>query len=94
MRLQQSEDQYLDFVYTLPEDEYMMDFDVRVVGMRNGLHPESLTNFRFNWEQKIRQQEKVGHSKIAILVFTISMINKMMEGLVNQKMTRKNFQIL
>ena len=58
MRLQQSEDQYLDFVYTLPEDEYMMDFDVRVVGMRNGLHPESLTNFRFNWEQKIRQQEK------------------------------------
>src|SRR5690554_672513 len=58
MRLQQSEDQYLDFVYTLPEDEYMMDFDVRVVGMRNGLHPESLTNFKMNWEQKVRQQEK------------------------------------
>ena len=58
MRLQQSADQYIDFVYTLPEDEYMMDFDIRVVGMRNGLHPESLTNFRLNWEQKIRQQEK------------------------------------
>lgn len=58
MRLQQSVDQYLDFVYTLPDDEYMMDFDIRVVGMRTGLHPESLTNFRLNWEQKIRQQEK------------------------------------
>ncbi len=58
MRLQQSGDQYLDFVYTLPDDEYMMDFDIRVVGMRTGLHPESLTNFRLNWEQKIRQQEK------------------------------------
>lgn len=58
MRLQHSPQQYIDFVYTLPADEYMMDFDVRVVGMRNGLHPESLTNFRMNWEQKVRQQEK------------------------------------
>lgn len=58
MRLQSSSTQYIDFVYTLPADEYMMDFDVRVVGMRNGLHPESLTNFRMNWEQKVRQQEK------------------------------------
>ncbi|WP_352422342.1 membrane protein insertase YidC [Proteiniphilum sp.] len=58
MRLQQSPGQYIDFVYTLPEDEYMMDFEVRLAGMKNGLHPESLTNFRMNWEQKIRQQEK------------------------------------
>ena len=58
MRLQSSPEQYIDFVYTLPADEYMMDFDVRVVGMRNGLHPESLTNLRMKWEQKVRQQEK------------------------------------
>ncbi|MCE5204549.1 MAG: membrane protein insertase YidC [Porphyromonadaceae bacterium] len=58
MRLQSSPEQYIDFVYTLPANEYMMDFDVRVVGMKNGLHPESLTNFRMNWEQKVRQQEK------------------------------------
>jgi YidC/Oxa1 family membrane protein insertase len=58
MRLQSGEGQYIDFVYTLPADEYMMDFDIRVVGMRNGLHPESLQNFRMNWEQKVRQQEK------------------------------------
>ncbi|MDD4777909.1 MAG: membrane protein insertase YidC [Fermentimonas sp.] len=58
MRLQHSAEQYIDLIYTLPEDEYMLDFDIRISGMRNGLHPESLTNFRLNWEQKIRQQEK------------------------------------
>ena len=58
MRLQSSPDQYIDFVYSLPADEYMMDFDILLVGMRNGLHPESLTNFKMNWEQKVRQQEK------------------------------------
>jgi YidC/Oxa1 family membrane protein insertase len=58
MRLQSAAEQYIDFIYTLPADEYMMDFDIRLVGMRNGLHPESLTNFKMNWEQKIRQQEK------------------------------------
>jgi YidC/Oxa1 family membrane protein insertase len=58
MRLQHSPQQYIDFVYTLPADEYMMDFDVRIAGMRNGLHPESLANLRMNWKQKVRQQEK------------------------------------
>lgn len=58
MRLQQNEGQYIDFVYSLPADEYMMDFEVRLAGMKTGLHPESLTNFHLNWEQKIRQQEK------------------------------------
>lgn len=58
MRLEQGPGQYIDFVYTLSPDEYMMDFEVQLAGMKHGLHPESLTNFRMNWEQKIRQQEK------------------------------------
>lgn len=58
MRLQSGGNQYIDFVYSLPADEFMMDFDIRVSGMRNGLHPESLTNFKMNWEQKLRRQEK------------------------------------
>lgn len=58
MRLENSTDQYIDFIYTLRDDEYMMDFDIRIVGMKDGLHPESLTNLRINWEQKIRQQEQ------------------------------------
>lgn len=58
MRLQSSPEQYIDFIYTLPADEYLMNFDIHVAGMRNGLHPESLTNFKINWEQKILAQEK------------------------------------
>jgi YidC/Oxa1 family membrane protein insertase len=58
MRLEYTPQQYIDFIYTLPEDEYMMAFDIHVVGMQAGLHPESLTNFRLSWEQKIRQQER------------------------------------
>lgn len=58
MRLENTPGQYIDYVYTLPADEYMMDFDIRIVGMKNGLHPESLTNLRVNWDQKIRQQEQ------------------------------------
>lgn len=58
MRLESSPEQYIDFIYTLTPDEGMMDFDVRITGMKNGLHPESLTNLRINWDQKIRQQEQ------------------------------------
>lgn len=58
MRLQYTPHQYIDFIYALPADEYMMNFDIQVVGMQGNLHPESLSNFRLNWEQKIRQQEK------------------------------------
>ncbi len=58
MRLQHSTQQYIDLVYSFSEDDYMLDFDIQIVGMRNGLHPESLTNFRIYWEQKVRQQEK------------------------------------
>lgn len=58
MRLEHSPKQYIDLIYSLPENEYMLDFDIQVAGMKSGLHPESLTNFRLNWEQKVRQQEK------------------------------------
>ncbi len=58
MRLESAPGQHIDFVYTLPTDEYMMSFDIRIAGMKNGLHPESLTNLRVNWDQKIRQQEQ------------------------------------
>lgn len=58
MRLQNSPQQYIDFIYTLPDNKFMMNFDIHLVGMKNGLHPESLTNFKLNWEQKVLAQEK------------------------------------
>ncbi len=58
MRLENSPEQYIDFIYTLPSNEYMMDFDIRVVGMSTGLHPNYMSNFKLHWDQKLRQQEK------------------------------------
>ena len=58
MRLENTPQQYIDFIYSLPESGYLVNFDIRVVGMKNGLHPESLANFKLSLEQKIRQQEK------------------------------------
>ncbi len=58
MRLGYSENQYVDFIYTLPKSGYLISFDIRVNGMSNDLHAESLQNFRIKWDQKLRQQEK------------------------------------
>lgn len=58
MRLGYTDNQYIDFVYTLPQSGYLINFDIRVNGMTNNLHAESLQNFRIKWDQKLRQQEK------------------------------------
>ncbi len=58
MRLGYTNNQYIDFIYTLPESGYLIDFDIKVNGMTSELHPESLQNFRLYWDQKLRQQEK------------------------------------
>ena len=58
MRLGYTDNQYVDFVYTLPKSGYLISFDIRVNGMASDLHPESLQNFRIKWDQKLRQQEK------------------------------------
>lgn len=58
MRLENSPKQYIDFIYTLPENEFLMDFAVRIAGMKDALHPESSANLKMKWEQKLRQQEQ------------------------------------
>ncbi|NLZ94375.1 MAG: membrane protein insertase YidC [Bacteroidales bacterium] len=58
MRLGYTDSQYIDFVYSLPESGYLIDFDIKVNGMASELHAESLQNFRIKWDQKLRQQEK------------------------------------
>ena len=58
MRLGYTSSQYIDFVYTLPQSGYLVDFDIKVNGMASELHAESLQNFRIKWDQKLRQQEK------------------------------------
>lgn len=46
----------LDFIYTLPKDEYMMSFKMKADGIGNQL--KSFSDVTINWEQKIEQKEK------------------------------------
>ncbi|MDH6342770.1 YidC/Oxa1 family membrane protein insertase [Parabacteroides sp. PFB2-12] len=57
MRLATDTDSYLDFIYTLTPDDYMMSYSIKAVGM-NGMLSPSTTALDLVWRQDIRQQEK------------------------------------
>lgn len=57
MRLQTGEGSYLDFVYTLNPNDYMLQFSVKGTGL-NGILSPNTTALDLAWEQKIIQQEK------------------------------------
>ncbi len=56
MRLMADENSYIDFVYTLHPESYMMDFTIRATGMDDKL---ASTNYvDIEWKQHARQYEK------------------------------------
>ena len=57
MRLQTTGAGYIDFAYRLLPDAYMMNFDIRAVGMQN-FFPAALKTVNIDWSQRARQQEK------------------------------------
>lgn len=58
MRMNYSDTKYIDFIYSLTPDSYMLDFHVAIVGMQDLLSKESLEELNFNWQQNLRRQEK------------------------------------
>ena len=56
-RLPLTEENYLDFVYTLAENDYMLHFDVRGNGLANILTPGT-NSIDLNWQVRMRSQEK------------------------------------
>ncbi|MDR0994987.1 MAG: membrane protein insertase YidC [Tannerella sp.] len=58
MRLNAGQGAYLDFAYRLAKGSYMVHFDIVPHGLANILSP-SYNSININWEQSIRQQEKV-----------------------------------
>ena len=48
---------YLDFIYTIPADDYMVKYDIKATNM-NAIIPPSMNLLEMNWSAKIRQQEK------------------------------------
>ena len=57
MRLQTTGAGYIDFAYRLLPDAYMINFDIRAVGMQN-FFPAALKSVNIDWFQRARQQEK------------------------------------
>lgn len=56
MRLIADEASYIDFIYQLKADCYLMDFEIRAVGMENKL--ASTDYIDIDWSQRARQLEK------------------------------------
>ncbi|KAA6343505.1 Membrane protein insertase YidC, partial [termite gut metagenome] len=57
MRLTADSESYIDFIYQLRKNNYMVDFTIKAVGMENKL--ASSTNYvDIEWKQRARQQEK------------------------------------
>lgn len=57
MRLAVDEECYLDFVYALSPDSYVLDFSIRYRGLDNVISPTQ-PSMTVNWNQKLARQEQ------------------------------------
>ncbi|MDR1699428.1 MAG: membrane protein insertase YidC [Prevotellaceae bacterium] len=57
MRLAVNEQSYIDFIYQIPADNYMLHFQVKPVNMQAYL-PVNVNYAELHWQSKIRQQER------------------------------------
>jgi len=56
MKLKVSEDQYLEYLYTITPDDYMLGFDIRTKGLSNVLDSNKSANFE--WDLKALRQDQ------------------------------------
>lgn len=52
-----NDNQYIDFVYTIHDDNYMLDFDIRTVGMKDVL-ASNANYMSIDWNVDLMKQEK------------------------------------
>ncbi len=57
LRAKVSDNQYLEYVYTLRPDDYMVDFDVNFVNLNN-IIPRSNTFLKLNWTEYVQHLER------------------------------------
>lgn len=56
-RLKASENEYIEYVYTLSPDSYKMRWDINVIGMTEHI-PHNTFELDLEWDAKLRRQEK------------------------------------
>ncbi len=57
MKLSAGDDQYLEYVYTLAPDSYMLDFDIKAIGLNN-IIARNQSTLTFNWQADLYGKEK------------------------------------
>ncbi|WP_029905205.1 membrane protein insertase YidC [Prevotella sp. 10(H)] len=58
MRFSYSDNQHIDFLYKLADDDYMMKYDITLVGLQPMLDRNKADIIELHWGQKMRRQEK------------------------------------
>ncbi|MBR1630343.1 MAG: membrane protein insertase YidC [Paludibacteraceae bacterium] len=57
LRLKTNTDACIDFIYTVPKDDYMIGMTIQGHGLQHVIK-NNISSFDINWDAKIRQQEK------------------------------------
>ncbi len=57
MRLKAAEDKYLDFIYSIKGDDYMLGYSIEAKGLQD-IIASNTTDFNLNWTLKAPRQEK------------------------------------
>ncbi|RXQ93992.1 membrane protein insertase YidC [Ancylomarina salipaludis] len=57
MKLSAGDGQYLEYVYTLEPDSYMLDFDIKAIGLNN-IISRNQNSLTFNWQADLYSKEK------------------------------------
>ena len=87
--LTDQEDCYLDFIYTLPEDDYMLHWTIQPHNMQYAL-AQNMTSMEMTWEQAIPQQERGRKFEERYARLQYMFVGGDIEELSEQKYARKN----
>jgi len=56
-RLQVTDNEYIEYIYSLEPEDYMVDFNVNFVGLSD-IMPSNISSLTFDWQSYMPQQEK------------------------------------
>ena len=79
-----NENQYLEFAYTLRDDNYMLGFDLRTVGMREVL-ANNAGNMNLDWKVDLTQHEKDVDRFTTTTVYYMTMTDQDVDRLDDRK---------
>ena len=86
---QRNENKYLEYVYTLRDDNYMLDFDLRTVGL-NDVLANNINYMNLDWKVDILKHEKDNDRFINTTVYYKPMTENEVDRLDDRKRKEEN----